>query len=62
MQITQTRPFRLITLQCRQIFFTDALTFISYYPTSKYSCRPLNWPFSSGIRIDVTLNGIVLAP
>lgn len=29
-QITITAPFRRMTLQLRQIFFTDALTFISF--------------------------------
>jgi len=33
MQITLTRPFRRIILQCSQIFFTDGLTFTVIAPS-----------------------------
>jgi hypothetical protein len=43
-QITRTLPFRRIILQFRQIFFTDALTFIVLPQSRGYRGRPIPPP------------------
>jgi hypothetical protein len=40
-QITRTTPLRWMTLHLSQIFFTDALTFISFSYSAKRSFAPL---------------------